>query len=456
MSVEGASGAAARAAAPAVNSPHARRNFRLGLLSGSLGTLAFDFLDPELVLAGMIYQLTHHNFLVALVVIMHKAGMLAPQLWVGSRLEHLPRKGRYFVAVTVVRAAALALVVGSIGIVVHTGALWPLGLFFAAYLVSCASGGSGHVIFMDMAGRTIPAQRVGTFFGLRHFLGGLASVVVGLVLIQPVVAHVKLPLNYLILVAIGAAVSVASMTVWSLTKEDAGPTARRRGSLGESLRRGVRWLKEDRDYRAYLLLRVSFRICHVALVFFIPFGQERLRYDSPGGIALLAGIMVASRKASRVGASLVWGRLVDRLGYRCAMLGGGICFALAPWLMLRAPQLPEAFRLVLPGLEGGLSLPICVYLLALMVHGAGQQGMIIGGSRFLVRSAPPHRRISYVGFMNTITSPLTLLPLLGAWVADAYGMDVLLVGVMGGGVLALAAALYMRPERTERMTNDAA
>jgi hypothetical protein len=83
------------------------------------------------------------------------------------------------------------------------------------------------------------------------------------------------------------------------------------------------------------------------------------------------------------------------------------------------------------------------------------QASIIGGNRFLIRNAPPHRRISYVGFMNTITSPLALLPLVGAWVANTFGMTALFAGILSGGVLAIAAAVYMRPERTDEAPADA-
>jgi hypothetical protein len=119
-------------------------------------------------------------------------------------------------------------------------------------------------------------------------------------------------------------------------------------------------------------------------------------------------------------------------------------------LALTAPRLPPAYALPMPGTKIALDLPLTVYVLALVALGAGMQASIIGGSRFLIRNAPPHRRISYVGFMNTITSPLALLPLLGAWVANTYGMTALFGGILSGGVLGVAAALYMRPERTDQ------
>jgi hypothetical protein len=51
-----------------------------------------------------------------------------------------------------------------------------------------------------------------------------------------------------------------------------------------------------------------------------------------------------------------------------------------------------------------------------------------------------------VAFLNTVTSPLTLLPLLGAYLAESVGMDALFVLVTAGGALALLAAVRMKSD----------
>lgn len=424
-----------------------RRNYLLGVLSGTVGTLAHDFLHPELILAGMVYALTGSKLLVALVSIIHKVGMFAPQLWVGSRLEHHARKRPYFILATVIRSVATLALIASLAALARSGNGLSLVWFFLAYVAMCMCAGGGYVIFMDMAGRTIPAGRVGAFFGLRHFLGAAVSVAAGVAVIQPILDRDVAPAaNYLILAVVGGALGVANMILWALAREDDGPRAEGRGSFRESFRRGLKWLRRDRNYRAFFWLRVSFRINYLGLAFFIPYGSEKLRVEGPGGVAVLGGIMVAAMKLSRVVTSIVWGRLADRRGYRSPMLGASAFFLAAPIVALIAPQLPRGFCLPIPYTTAGLTLPLLVYLLALVSLGAAFQGMIIGSSRFQIRSAPPHRRLSYVGFMNTITMPLALLPLAGAWLAHVAGFSALFAAITAGGVLSIAAALYMRPE----------
>ncbi|KPJ73180.1 MAG: hypothetical protein AMS14_06675 [Planctomycetes bacterium DG_20] len=183
------------------------------------------------------------------------------------------------------------------------------------------------------------------------------------------------------------------------------------------------------------------------MTFFIPYGEQTLRSSGDvAGVAVLGGLMVATFKLSRLASSAVWGWMADARGDRAVLIGAGIGFTVAPALALAAPVLPEAFRLPIPMTGRSLDLPLLVYLAALVAIGAAFQASIIGGNRFLVGRAPPRRRLSYVGFLNTVTSPLTLLPLLAAAVAGHFGMTMLFAVIVAAGLLYLFWAVRVRPE----------
>ncbi len=424
------------------NASHTRRNHVLGVVAGVFADMALNFRDPTLVLAGFIYAVTGSTLLVAIIPIISKAGVLAPQLIASGFLEHLPRRRPYFIAMTVVRSVAFTAFVGAMWLVSQNPDALSLTLFYGTYLVAYVAGGVAHVIFMDMVGRLIPPGRVGSFLGMRKLLGGTASIVVGLLVIQPILSNLPLPPNYVLLAAIGTVLVAIDMSTWSLCREEPGPSAENRTNLREALRRGFEWLKDRHNYRCYMWMRVAFRINYLMMAFFIPYGTQRLQQGAE--VAVLGGIMVATVKLSRVVSGGVWGKVADVWGSRAALIGAGAFMFSAPALALLAPLLPPLFEIPVPGVTYGLDLPFVVYLVGLACIGIGLQANGLGGYRFLITSAPAERRPSYIAFLNTLTSPLTLLPLAGAWLAESVGMTALFSVVAAGGLLYLVSAFRMK------------
>jgi hypothetical protein len=459
MSADDISGATAPVTEPAAPGM-SRRNYLLGVWSGTIGTAAYDFIHPDLILAGLVFALTSRAFgsdwaffLVAFLSIINKGGSLLPQLYVSSRLEHHARKRPFYILLTVVRALGAVMLLGSMALLAWRVDWLTLSLFYLSFLVISVCMGAGFVITLDMFGRMIRLDRIGTFLGTREFWGNALSLVGGLVVITPILERCRdsddtnlLVFSYFWLVAIGTSLTVVAMVLLILCHEEPGPRAKRRGTLVQSLIRGWRWVKRNADYRAYLWLRISFRFTDLGMTFFIPYGVEKLSATgSVAEVALLGGVMVAVFKLSRVLSSALWGWMVDRRGDRSCLIGTGLCFTLAPMLALAAPLMPACFSAPLPLTEARMDLPLAVYLLALVVMGAAYQGSIIGGNRFLIGRAPPRRRLSYIGFLNTVTSPLTLMPLVAAVVAATLGVTTLFIVIVGGGLLYLYWALRVKP-----------
>ncbi len=427
------------------NAPHARRNHFLGVTAGMFAGVARDFIHPELILGGLIYALTRSPILVALIPAINKAGAMAIQLLASVWLEHRPRRRPYFILITFLRVGAFAALVGAMVLLATDVNALHLTLFYLAWLVCSLSGGAGHVIFMDMVGRLIAPHRVGSFLGMRQFLGGGVSIITGLLVVQPILSGVHLPVNYVVLAIIGTILIAVDMSTWCGCREEPGVSARNRTTLRESLARGMHWMRHDHNYRCYFWSRISFRICYLGLVFFIPFGSERLALEeSAGGLAVLGGILVATFKLAGVVGSALWGKVADLRGSRGTMIWGGVFLVLSPLGALLAVTLPEGFASPIPGVRQHLTLPLSVYLLSLALLNLGIRAIIIGGQRFLITQAPPQRRASYLAFLNTITSPLTLLPLAAAILENWVGMEILFIAVAGGGLLAMVSAARMR------------
>lgn len=441
---------------PQLDTGQAERNYVLGIFSGAIGTLTFAFQHPEMIIGGLIYALTENFYLVAMVTVISKIGVLGPQLLAGG-LENRPRKRPYYLGLVIARMLAQAIMLLALWQFTRERTLDAIVVFFGAYLISCACMGASYAVFMDMAGRMIPDGRIGSYFGTRHSLGGLLALICSIAVIHPVLnmQRLALPARSLILLVIGAVLGGIGAALFLACREQPGPVARERPTLLESLRRGFDWLRHDREYRSYFYQRLAFRVCYLGLVFFIPHGKKTLaQATDAASIFMLGGILVATLTLSRSLASLLWGMQADRRGYRRCLIWGGTLFMVAPVLALLAMKTPETFAVPIPLTTLHLDLPMLVYLVALAALGTALQATVVGGNRFVVVTAPEHRRISYVGFLNTITSPLTLLPFAAAWLAGKCGTQAVFVVVIVGGALHLIAALRMSPVDAPRPTVD--
>lgn len=430
------------------NASHRDHNYRLGVAAGAFAGMARNFLNPELILVGLVYLLTDSAVLAALIPVISKLGILAPQLFISTFIEDAPRRKPHFLLATMVRGSAMVGLAGSIWLLTRQVSTVTLAVFYLAYVALCVSSAGAGVVFSDMVGRLIPPDRVGSFFGARRLVGGGLGVLAGILVIQPILNRVEVPDSYLILAVLGAVFGIVDMWIWCRTREEPGPSAGENSAFGEALRRGAGWLRKDHNYRCYLLSRIAFRVNYLGLAFFIPYGSERLAYEEPGGVAILGGLMVATLKASSILGAVLWGKVSDTFGSKAGLFGSGLLLVSAPVLALAAPRLPGVFAFTPPGVEGAFDLPMCVFLVALACMGTGLSGTATSGKRFLITNAPAERRPSYVGFLNTVTSPLALLPLAGAFVAELVGMDALFMVVVAGGLLSVLAAVLMRWDRT--------
>ena len=421
---------------------HARRNYRLGVASHTIGVVANDFIDAELILAGLLYAATGSKWLVAALAIMSKLGVLAPQLIAGSLLEHKPTKMPYYIAATVARGVGLAGLVASIFMLTRGFSAASLTMFMVSFLVVSVCGSIAYVVHTDMTGRMIPWSKLGSFLGVRSFGGQAAAIVVGILVIQPILGGGS-RYSYFILSIIGGVLLMSAMAMIAMCRDHQHKTARRPSSMLISLRRGFRWLRTNRNYKLFFWQRVMFRIEYLGIAFFIPYGKDVLMKESAANIAILGGVMVAVVKATRMVASLLWSKAVDPSKCRMCLFCGGAFYALAAVMALAAPFMPPLYSFDMPWSHLQMDLPLTVYLLALACLGLAGESLNIGENLFLLTSAPGHRRLSYVAFINTVTSPLTLLPLLGAWLANWIGVQSLFVLVLASGIVTAVLASKM-------------
>jgi len=426
-----------------VGGPSFRRNYRLGLVNGALGRLGNSLLNPHLVLSAFVYSQLGSNMAVGLLIALSMAGHRLPQLYISSLIEHRTRKKLFYVGASVLRSVALLTMLAAMLLSAGEGRRWILVLMFGAYFVFRLAQGCASVPFMDILAGAIGPSRVGGFFAVRHFLGSWLVLLCGFLVVQPVQSAVREPYNYALLTGIAIVILSVSWASFSMFHEVSNAAPPKRRNVRQSFAACARMLREQSNYRWLLCLRVLAQVNGLMVAFYIPYGVEKL------GAVGISGVFLSLMSASRLVSSLIWGRISDRKGNRICLALAGLFFAVSPVAALAAPGLPGAFRCGLPFSSVQLDLPLLVYLLALTCFGLGQQANMIGSHGFMLESAPPARRPSYIAFLNTVTFPMTFLPALAGLLVDreVVGLSALFAIVAASGILTFLVGLSLTEVR---------
>ena len=411
------------------------RNYALGIVNGTLSRLGMGFIHPYLVLSAFVYEQTKSNVLVGLVVTLSTAGLMWPQLYISSRIEHLPRKRPFYIFSTVLRIVTLGIVVATMFLAGSVDSSWILAPFFVAYFVYRTGQGCGNPVFLDLVGQSVAPTRLGSFFAYRGLLGGGLSFVAGFVVLQPILDAIPSPTNYAVLGAIAFVIMSCGWTAFAFVHEPKDRAPPKRRSFRQTAADGGALVWRDTNYRLLLSIRILLRFDLLALAFYVPYGVERL------GAEKMSGVFVGCMAVSRLASSLIWGKISDRKGNRLCLICSAVLLTLSPATALVASRLPALFQWALPFASAPLDLPITVYILALCMVGFGLEAAVIGLNAFMLESAPPERRPSYIAFVNTVSFPFTFLPALAGLLvgSNVRRLDVLLAIVCVSGVLTLWA-----------------
>jgi MFS family permease len=417
--------------------------------NGILFSVAEAFYAPTVVLPWFINNLGGPNALIGLLPAIINGGWFLPQLFIASRIQHLPRKMPWYTRAGAVRVVALGALVPAVLLLADQPGLL-LTVFFTLYTIYALCGGIGGIPWLEVVGKTIPPRRRGTFFGIRAFWGGIlalgASAVVSVLLEegQRPGAWLTFPANFALFFAAGTIFAAAAIAAWSLVREPADVQPGQRMTLRDQLRRGPQIVRQDRNYRAFLIARMLLAFSAVADPFYVVFAKERLQ--APAG---MVGVYLAALTVSGILSNLFWSPLANRAGPRSMMWSTTLSLLLPPLAALLLPPLLRAAGLLGPGSGAGAEWGFYTFGLVFVLVGfAGGAGRIINNN-LLLEIAPAAERPTYIGFLNTILGLATVVPILGGTLIDRVGYEPVFAGAAAFAVCAFAATFGLSSRRRE-------
>ncbi|HEX2981461.1 MAG TPA: MFS transporter, partial [Anaerolineaceae bacterium] len=292
-----------------------------------------------------------------------------------------------------------------------------------------ASGMSG-LPFLEIVGKTIPAERRGEFFAWRFGLGGLFSIGASVFvrwLIDPA-GPLPFPSNYGLLSGIFFVAASVSLLLYHGVQEPADTNHRPRASFSSQLKQAFGFFKRDGNYRSFISMQSTLMIAGMATPFYAVFVQQQL-----GGSKAMVGVYLGITMVGNLLANILFGRMSRRMGNRKVMLMATLAGGAMSILVLLLAFL--ARPLGLSGVGADLWLAPVFILSALRGTGIG-----VAANSLLLDISPVSERSVYMGFNNTFQGIVLLFTSVSGFILATIGFIPLVIITLAAHAWALFSA----------------
>ena len=194
------------------------RNYVIGVLNGSFNEITKSLLNPNLVLAAFVYEMTGSIILVGILASINETAAFFPQLYVSSLIEHRKLKKSMFIGAFLIRLSVLIVITGLLFFTKHNSSNILIYFFLLLFLIYRVFRGSEFIILWDILSRSISPQRIGGFIGIRSFFSSVVTMLSGFFIVQPILSLIPSTRNYFVLATLTIFVMFVDLFVFTFLK----------------------------------------------------------------------------------------------------------------------------------------------------------------------------------------------------------------------------------------------
>lgn len=400
----------------------------MGLLHGVFFNGGMAFSNPTTILSVFLNTFTHSKVIVGLFSSVMNTGSVLPQLFVANRLENKVYKKPVLVMAITIRALCW----GLLGLITYfLGGSHPLmivvSLFFLLTLFSFM-GGIAVVPFTDIWGKAIPSTLRGRFFGYRQLLGGLLAIGAGFI-VKYILGNKNLsfPDNYAFLFLFSFIfISISYLALGSL-KEPIEEVHKTRLTFKNFLKKAFHILKLDRNYRIFLFVQILIGANGLILPFYVLYAKDIIGIE-----VKMIGMFISAQMLGSTLSNVLWAYLSDYAGNKKVIQINAFLSLLMPLVALLITR--QLWTL---------------FLLLFILIGFSTAGGVIGYMNFLLDTAPPKDRPTYISLNGTLTIPVMLFPLIGGIIIQYTSYKFLLIITMVVMLVGFILSLWLREPRKQ-------
>ena len=393
-----------------------RWNFTVNALDGVSFLFGLSFIAATIVLPLYVSHFTSSPILIGLIPFLSTAGYLVPQLFTANAIEQAPRKK--FFAVNLgffLERLPIILLAPSAYFLATSRPMLALAAFFILYGWHTAGAGLILVSWQDLMAKIIPFDRRGRFFGITNFIGNGMGIL-GALAVPYMLDRFPFPLGFVYAFAFAAALIFLSWIFLSLTREPVVPATKPPVSQLAYLRSLPEILRNDQNFRMYLVASSAFALSGMATGFLVVYAVQTWHLSD----AQAGGFVIAMQLGQTL-TTLFFGFLADRKGHKLSLEISLALGALSLFLTILAPN-PTWFYPVF------------------FLRGAVNAGTFISGISIAMEFSSAEKRPTYLGLANTLPGLVgAVAPLIGGWMVGMLSYQAMFItaAVIGTASLGL-------------------
>jgi MFS family permease len=395
------------------------RNFTFNILDGAFFGLGVGISSFVTVIPLFVSQLTDSAVLIGLIPAIHAVGWQFPQLLTAQRVARMG----YFKRMVVLRTLHervpyifLALIAYFLPSLDHTLALV---LIYLMLIWQGIGGGVTATAWQAMIAKIIPGNRLGSLYGLQagaaNGLGSVGAIVAGVILERIAPSN-----NFAICFALTVGAMVLSWIFLALVHEDPHTPPPAHVAEQNYSRHLVEILKRDSNFRWFLIVRMVSQVALMAYAFFTVYAVRKFSINPE-----YAGWLTAVFTGSQILANPILGWLGDHWSHRGVMSMGAFAAMASALLAFLAPDATWFFP-------------------AFIFAGIANVAFWTIAMPMILQFTDEKNRASYIGLANTLVAPSTILaPLVGGWLADAFGYPAAFATALLGGIVTFVVLQFV-------------
>jgi MFS family permease len=396
-----------------------RHNFVVNIVDAVFfGMAALGLASSVTVIPLFLNTLTDSTILIGLVTSLQTIGWTFPQLLTASYVARLKRYKPMVIFMTIHERwpyfglMAVALLVPVLGPSVS------VLLVLVMLAIHAFGGGFAATAWQSMIGKIMPQNRVGTFFGVQsaaaNLMGAVGALVAGFIL-----DRMHTPHGFALCFFLAGVAMAISFTFLARTREPAHEISLEQSAQGLGWRRMVSILREDGNFRWYIVARLLAALAWMAIAFYTIYAVRHFHMDD-----ITAGALTFVLMFSQTIANPILGWIGDRWSHRVVYASGALMMAASAAVAVLAPEIGWFY---------------VVFALA----GAANATSWATAMTFPLEFGKDAEKPLYIGLANTLIAPLALAaPLLGGWLADNAGFQSTFLVSVVCGILAAVVLLF--------------